>query len=50
MTSLTSSFGGFFPEEYIPTDPSIGNIYRRYTILWFAIILFDTVSSLCFSF
>jgi len=49
MNSFTAS-GGSFPEEYIPTNPSIGNIYRRYTILWFAIALFDTVSSLCFSF
>lgn len=46
MTSFASTTSSefSFPEEYIPTNASIGNIYRRYTILWFAIALYDTVS------
>jgi len=32
-----------FPEEYVPNDPSLGNIYRRFTVVWTAIAIFDTV-------
>ncbi|GAA5822422.1 hypothetical protein JCM5353_000502 [Sporobolomyces roseus] len=45
MSSLLEDPQYDFPEEYVPDDTSLGNIYRRFTMVATALAIFDTLAT-----